>query len=109
MRPSPCALRTCSHAHVFIFAPGAHQRPCTAGNRGAYKAGGNRKKCLQGIRMLRGRSFGKVYKGRWRGGMVAIKVLQHGGNVALQISALRESLLCKNIMHPNIVRPLPGT
>ena len=56
--------------------------------------------------MLRDRSYGKVYKGRWRGGTVAIKVLQHGGNVALQISALRESLLCKNIMHPNIVRIL---
>ena len=56
--------------------------------------------------MTRGRSFGKVYKGRWRGGTVAIKVLEHGGSMALQVAALRESLLCKNIMHPNIVRIL---
>ena len=50
------------------------------------------------------RSYGKVYKGRWRGGTVAIKVIAHDGSVASQMSALRESLLCKNITHPNVVR-----
>ena len=54
---------------------------------------------------LRGRSYGKVYKGRWRGGTVAIKIIAHDGSVASQMSALRESLLCKNITHPNVVRP----
>jgi len=45
-----------------------------------------------------------VYKGRWRSGTVAIKVIAHDGSVASQISGLRESLLCKNITHPNVVR-----
>ena len=54
--------------------------------------------------MLAGRSYGKVYKGRWRGGTVAIKVLAHNGSVVRQMSALREALLCKNITHPNVVR-----
>ena len=56
---------------------------------------------------LRGRSYGKVYKGRWRGGTVAIKIIAHDGSVASQMSALRESLLCKNITHPNVVRSPP--
>ncbi|KAK9842451.1 hypothetical protein WJX81_000763 [Elliptochloris bilobata] len=49
-------------------------------------------------------SYGKVYKGRWRGGTVAIKIIAHDGSVASQMSALRESLLCKNITHPNVVQ-----
>jgi len=48
-----------------------------------------------------------VYKGRWRSGTVAIKVIAHDGSVASQISGLRESLLCKNITHPNVVRGPP--
>jgi len=52
----------------------------------------------------RRRSYGRVYKGRWRSGTVAIKVIAHDGSVASQISGLRESLLCKNITHPNVVR-----
>ena len=55
-------------------------------------------------RRARRRSYGRVYKGRWRSGTVAIKVIAHDGSVASQISGLRESLLCKNITHPNVVR-----
>ncbi len=40
----------------------------------------------------RRRSYGRVYKGRWRSGTVAIKVIAHDGSVASQISGLRESL-----------------
>jgi hypothetical protein len=53
------------------------------------------------------RSFGKVYQGWWRGGSVAIKVVPHEGELGGRADALRESLLCSNVQHPNIVRPLP--
>ncbi|BDA40615.1 probable LIM domain-containing serine/threonine-protein ki at C-terminar half [Coccomyxa sp. Obi] len=48
-------------------------------------------------------SFGRVYKGRWRGGTVAVKIINHDKHVGNNFDALRESVLCSNIQHPNVV------
>ncbi len=48
-------------------------------------------------------SFGKVYKGRWKGAMVAVKVIEHNESVASRLEGLRESVLSANIQHPNVV------
>ena len=48
-------------------------------------------------------SFGRVYKGRWKGAIVAIKVLDHA--MLLQDDITRETLLSTSIAHPSVVRP----
>ncbi|KAK9826762.1 hypothetical protein WJX81_007239 [Elliptochloris bilobata] len=48
-------------------------------------------------------SFGKVYKGRWKGAMVAVKVIEHNECVASKLEGLRESVLSANIQHPNVL------
>lgn len=48
-------------------------------------------------------SFGSVYKGRWRGTLVAIKVLEAGLSEAGDDGS-RESLLSASIAHPNVVQ-----
>lgn len=50
------------------------------------------------------RSFGKVYQGWWRGGVVAIKVVPHDGDLGEKVEIVRESLLSSAIQHPQIVR-----
>ena len=50
-------------------------------------------------------SFGRVYKGRWKGAMVAIKVLDHA--LILQDDISRETLLSTSIAHPCVVSPAP--
>ena len=57
-----------------------------------------------------------MYKGRWKGAMVAVKVIEHNESVASRLEGLRESVLSANIQHPNVVRgpnapglPLPGS
>lgn len=60
---------------------------------------------LQGVEIgpLLGKgSFGCVYKGRWKGAMVAIKVLEHA--LILQDDISRETLLSTSIAHPGVVR-----
>lgn len=52
-------------------------------------------------------SFGKVYKGRWKGAMVAVKVIEHNECVASKLDGLRESVLSASIQHPNVVRAQP--
>lgn len=53
------------------------------------------------------RSFGKVYQGWWRGGMVAIKVVPHEGDLGEKVEIVRESLLSSAIQHPQIVSTPP--
>ena len=48
-------------------------------------------------------SYGRVYKGRWKGAMVAIKVLDHA--LILQDDISRETLLSTSIAHPCVVSP----
>ena len=56
-----------------------------------------------GSGLLMCRSFGKVYQGWWRGGMVAIKVVPHEGDLGEKVEIVRESLLSSSIVHPNVV------
>ena len=49
-------------------------------------------------------SFSKVYKGRWKGAMVAVKVIKHKECMTSKLEGMRESLLSANIQHPNVVR-----
>ncbi|CAL8464411.1 g3946 [Coccomyxa elongata] len=48
-------------------------------------------------------SFGRVYKGRWRGALVAVKVVAHDCSIASLAETLRESALSTSIQHPNVV------
>lgn len=54
------------------------------------------------------RSFGKVYQGWWRGGVVAIKVVPHEGDLGEKVEIVRESLLSSSIQHPQIVSTPPS-
>ena len=49
-------------------------------------------------------SFGRVYKGRWRGRDVAVKVIRHSSKTADVV--LNEVNLMLSLEHPNIVRAL---
>ena len=42
--------------------------------------------------------------GRWRGAMVAVKVVAHDRSMASLAETLRESALSTSIVHPNVVR-----
>ncbi len=51
--------------------------------------------------------------GRWRGAMVAVKIVTHDRTLATLAETLRESALSTSIQHPNVVRirvacPYPG-
>ena len=41
--------------------------------------------------------------GRWRAGSVAVKIINHDKHVGNNFDAMRESVLCSNINHPNVV------
>ena len=43
------------------------------------------------------------HAGRWRAGTVAVKIINHDKHVGNNFDALRESVLCSNIQHPNVV------
>ncbi|KAL4434240.1 hypothetical protein ABPG75_000681 [Micractinium tetrahymenae] len=48
--------------------------------------------------------YGRVYKGRWNGAVVAVKVVEHrvsGGDPSSTLS--REPLLCMSVSHPNCI------
>ncbi|KAI8469231.1 MAG: kinase-like domain-containing protein [Monoraphidium minutum] len=47
-------------------------------------------------------SFGRVYKGRWRGRDVAVKVMQHDAATAARVAS--EAALMMSFAHPNIVQ-----
>jgi hypothetical protein len=59
-----------------------------------------------GCHATRAGSYGKVYKARWQGALVAIKVIEHAAETERNL-ALRESELATAIQHPNVVRPAP--
>ena len=46
-----------------------------------------------------------MYKARWQGAIVAIKVVEHAAETERNL-ALRESTLATSIQHPNVVRLL---
>ncbi|KAL4434239.1 hypothetical protein ABPG75_000680 [Micractinium tetrahymenae] len=89
------------------------RRSDTAAQR--LKAGGNRPDVVWRSRFgvidgldiaeLLGRgAFGKVYRGRWNGAVVAVKVVEHrvsGGDPSSTLS--REPLLCMSVSHPNCI------
>jgi len=62
---------------------------------------------LEGIELgpLLGRgSYGRVFKGRWKGVLVAIKVVEHNmSGSAMVVEGARESLLAASVAHPNVV------
>ncbi|WIA11808.1 hypothetical protein OEZ85_011900 [Tetradesmus obliquus] len=56
-------------------------------------------------------SYGRVYKGRWNGVSVAVKIIEHSerspgtaSSGGKRISIVRESLLATQMSHPNIVQ-----
>lgn len=48
--------------------------------------------------------FCLVAVGRWRGALVAVKVVAHDCSIASLAETLRESALSTSIQHPNVVR-----
>ncbi|BDA51310.1 probable serine/threonine-protein kinase DDB_G0281745 at C-terminar half [Coccomyxa sp. Obi] len=48
-------------------------------------------------------SFAKVYKGRWRGVLVAVKVLHHASKEH-QEDLLKEAAILRRLRHPNVVK-----
>ncbi len=50
-------------------------------------------------------SFGHVHKARWRGAMVAVKIVNHraDGQQIRDLKVLRETLFSSSLLHPNIV------
>ncbi|PSC76682.1 kinase [Micractinium conductrix] len=46
-------------------------------------------------------AYGKVYKGRWQGAVVAVKVVEHQVAAGDPSSVSREALLCMSVSHPN--------
>ncbi|CAL5221171.1 g3314 [Coccomyxa viridis] len=48
-------------------------------------------------------SFGKVYKGRWKGAMVAVKIIEHSADINSKIEGFRENVVSSNIQHPNVL------
>ncbi|KAK9794907.1 hypothetical protein WJX73_003974 [Symbiochloris irregularis] len=48
-------------------------------------------------------SYGRVYKGRWKGVAVAIKVVDHMTAAGNAVDAARESVLSTSVQHPNVV------
>ncbi|CAL5227539.1 g10528 [Coccomyxa viridis] len=48
-------------------------------------------------------SYGKVYKGKWKGVTVAVKIVEHSAETEGELLQLRESLLSSSIVHPNVV------
>ena len=51
-------------------------------------------------------SGGVPSTGRWRGAMVAVKIVTHDRTLATLAETLRESALSTSIQHPNVVRTL---
>eukprot|EP00884_Botryococcus_braunii_P016318 jgi/Botrbrau1/336/Bobra.0022s0290.1 len=48
-------------------------------------------------------SYGRVYKAKWNGVIVAVKVVEHNPEVGNNLDTLLESTLAQSINHPNLV------
>lgn len=48
-------------------------------------------------------AFGRVYRGRWKGAVVAVKVIDHRVSLGKTHDLSREPLLSMSVSHPNIV------
>ncbi|KAK9822208.1 hypothetical protein WJX81_005892 [Elliptochloris bilobata] len=48
-------------------------------------------------------SYGRVYRGKWKGVQVAVKIVEHSSEADRDLSELRESVLSTAIQHPNVV------
>ncbi|KAL4418774.1 hypothetical protein ABPG77_010379, partial [Micractinium sp. CCAP 211/92] len=48
-------------------------------------------------------AYGRVYKGRWNGVVVAVKVVEHRVSGGETPSLSREPLLCMSVSHPNCI------
>ncbi|BDA46412.1 probable mitogen-activated protein kinase kinase kinase 11 [Coccomyxa sp. Obi] len=48
-------------------------------------------------------SYGKVYKGKWKGVTVAVKIVEHNAETESELMQLRESLLSSSVVHPNVI------
>ncbi|PRW55899.1 kinase [Chlorella sorokiniana] len=61
---------------------------------------------IEGLQLgeLLGRgAFGKVYRGRWKGAIVAVKVIDHRVQPGKTYDLSREPLLSMSVSHPNVV------
>ena len=47
--------------------------------------------------------------GRWKGAMVAVKIIEHSADINSKIEGFRETMVSSNIQHPNVVSPCPLT
>ncbi len=43
------------------------------------------------------------WPGRWKGAMVAVKIIEHSADENSKIEGFRENLVCSNIQHPNVL------
>ena len=41
--------------------------------------------------------------GRWKGAMVAVKIIEHSADINSKIEGFRENVVSSNIQHPNVV------
>lgn len=84
----------------------AAQQLSEAGRRGRDALWRARYGLIDGLEIgeLLGRgAFGKVYKGRWNGAIVAVKVVEHSVSGNDPSSLSREPLLCMSVSHPNCI------
>lgn len=58
---------------------------------------------IYGSRRLGGGSSGSVFRGRWRGKIVAVKILNDAGNPD-DVRQLEEALIQRQLDHPNVLR-----
>ncbi|KIY95645.1 hypothetical protein MNEG_12315 [Monoraphidium neglectum] len=91
--------RVIAHHSRAVAAAAAAARG-SAGSRGSAGAASVRDKIELGV-LLGAGSFGRVYKGRWQGRDVAVKVMQHDAAMAAQFA--NEAALMMSFEHPNIL------
>ena len=54
--------------------------------------------------MLKGRAQHDLRcAGRWKGAMVAVKIIEHSADINSKMEGFRENVVSSNIQHPNVV------